>query len=152
MGAHKHRKLVIPPGIAARFGRWTVIDGDAAAPDFGNYKPTQTFFRVRCECGAETTLPASKLRAGRSTQCGLCSRKQTGKGNRRVFHESVVGVRAIARLRAEGCVIELPPSEPQPQPCTGHCTHVKVEPTRATHEAGPYGVFPKPEAVDPGQA
>lgn len=33
----------------------------------------------------------------------------------------------------------------KPQPCNGHCTHV-------THDAGPYGVIPKPEAVDPGQA
>lgn len=52
-----------------RFGRWTVLRGA------GNDKRGEALWLCRCDCGKESSLRGSSLRAGHSVSCG-CYKKE----------------------------------------------------------------------------
>jgi len=62
---HPNAKLIAP---GERFGKWTVIESFV-----GMYLSfRQSCCRVRCDCGTEKVVQASRLRLGRTTSCRCC--------------------------------------------------------------------------------
>lgn len=61
--------------LGRRFGRWTVID--SSSPRKGNVR-----WLCRCDCGAEKSISATELRAGRTRSCGCLSAELSGNRNR----------------------------------------------------------------------
>lgn len=54
-----------------RFGKWEVIE-EGLRDRHGNRR-----WKCRCDCGAVSVVYQNALRGGKSTRCGLCSRRAT---------------------------------------------------------------------------
>lgn len=59
--------------IGERFGKWLVTE------ESGPNKHGKKLFTCQCDCGKVYIIVGSKLRAGLSTQCRICSTKINGR-------------------------------------------------------------------------
>lgn len=59
-----------------RFGRWTVLE-------FDTNKNGQTYWRCKCDCGTERSVPASRLRNGTSKSCGCLAKELKSQRSRK---------------------------------------------------------------------
>ena len=81
-----------------RFGKWTVVSRADNAKSSGNAR-----WLCRCECGAESVVPGTMLRSGRSTMCRACA--YAAVGDRRAEAIDLTGQRfgrLIAQKRLRG--------------------------------------------------
>lgn len=94
-------KYIIPRDVTARYGNWTVIDGNARHPT----KPG-VYWKVQCDCG-ETALRNAFYMAKhpkRSKMCGKCRLRKDGPAAEKNLKRRIE--RAKVLLRANGWTVE----------------------------------------------
>lgn len=90
----KNPRLIEMSGC--RFGDWLVIE------QAGNTKGGGAFWRCRCECGNESAVIGSDLRAGRSQNCG-CKKAARIGSLRRTHGKSGTRLHNIWKLMIARC-------------------------------------------------
>lgn len=120
-----------------RYGHWTVLE-QVPAP---NGKHKRRFFRIRCDCGYETTQPLYNLQIGTSTQCRRCAwhgHRKVPEARAGAAHPRWKGAGAVSghffglllkSARDRGLVVEVTPADlwAKFQEQEGRCVYTGME-------------------------
>jgi len=64
-------KYYIPPDVLAKYGQWTVIDGNITKENDYNH-----YWLVRCACGTEGVRYANRIVNSKTGMCSACYLKK----------------------------------------------------------------------------